>query len=104
MIVQAISDQILFSAIVKISSLSNTTKLPLIEEECKSNAVEATNIFENISKYIEVNNPYLLALKKEWNALSIIDMKLLQQQELYGPEWSHISMADISISLDQFLN
>ena len=40
--------------------------------------------------------------KKDWNALSIIDMKLLLQQELYGPEWSHISTEDISISLDQF--
>ena len=56
------SNQSLFRAIFQISSLSNTTKLSLIEEECKSHAVEATNIFENISKHIEVNNPYLLDL------------------------------------------
>ena len=29
-------------------------------------------------------------------------MKLLLQQELYRPEWSHISTEEISISLDQF--
>ena len=96
------SDQIPFSAIVQISSLSNTTKLSLIEEECKSQAIEPTNIFENILKHIEVNNTYLLDLMKEWNTLSIIDMKLLLQQELYELEWSNISTEDISISLDQF--
>ena len=44
----------------------------------------------------------MLDLKKEWNVLSIIGMKLLLQQELYEPEWSHISMEDISKSQDQF--
>ena len=74
------SDQISFSAIVQIYSRSNVTKLPLIEEECKSQAIEPTNIFENNLKHKVLNNPYLLALKKEWNALSITDMKLLLQQ------------------------
>ena len=44
----------------------------------------------------------MLDLKKEWNTFFIIDMKWLLQQELYGPEWSHKSSEDISISLDQF--
>ena len=58
-------NQSLFRVIFQISSLSNTTKLPIIEEECKFHAVEATNIFENILKHIEVNNPYLLDFKKD---------------------------------------
>ena len=86
MIVQAISDQILFSAIVKISSLSNTTKLPLIEEKCKSNAVEATNIFENISKYIEVNNPYLLALTTKVSQVSNATSTLMSRK------WNFVSL------------
>ena len=79
MILQEMSDQISFIAIFQISSLSNIAKISLIEEECKSQAIELTNIFENISKHIEVNNPYMLDLKRERNAISVIDIKLLQE-------------------------
>ena len=48
------------------------------------------------------DTPLLIDLKKEWKSLSIYDMKLLLQKELYGNEWHHVEAANISESLEHF--